>query len=109
MPSWRTIRCADRPPRDRCDDQVFQFWFGSGDDLSHDLIRPLDLQGTATAALSLKARYEIEEGFDYLYATSASPTDPTGSSTSPTSIGCSSPTGTRRRPTTTPACTRVRG
>lgn len=31
------------------------------------MTRPVDLSAATTAALTLKARYEIEAGFDYLY------------------------------------------
>jgi immune inhibitor A len=43
------------------------WWSDSGDDLENPMIRPVDLSAATTAALTLKARYEIEAGFDYLY------------------------------------------
>ena len=42
-------------------------WSDSGDDLENTMTRPIDLSAATTAALTLKARYEIEAGFDYLY------------------------------------------
>ncbi len=46
-----------------------QYWSGSGDNLSNTMTRTLDLTAaTTSASMSLKARYEIEEGYDYLYA-----------------------------------------
>jgi immune inhibitor A len=43
------------------------WWSDSGDDLENTMTRPVDLSDATTAALTLKARYEIEAGFDYLY------------------------------------------
>jgi immune inhibitor A len=43
------------------------WWSSKGDNLSTTMTRDVDLTGASTAALSLKARYEIEAGFDYLY------------------------------------------
>lgn len=43
------------------------WWSDSGDDLENTMTRPIDLSAATTAALMLKARYEIEAGFDYLY------------------------------------------
>ncbi len=43
------------------------WWSDSGDDLENTMSRPVDLTAATTAALTLKARYEIEAGFDYLY------------------------------------------
>jgi immune inhibitor A len=43
------------------------WWSDSGDDLENTMTRPVDLSAATTAALTLKARYEIEAGFDYLY------------------------------------------
>ncbi len=45
----------------------FEWWGGSADDLNTTLTREVDLTDAATATLSAKAFYEIEEGFDYLY------------------------------------------
>ena len=44
-----------------------QWWSGSGDDLSNSMTHDVDLTGSTTAALDLKARYDIEADFDYLY------------------------------------------
>ena len=43
------------------------WWSDGGDDLENTMSRPVDLTAATTAALTLKARYEIEAGFDYLY------------------------------------------
>ena len=43
------------------------WWSESGDDLENTMSRPVDLTAATTAALTLRARYEIEAGFDYLY------------------------------------------
>jgi immune inhibitor A len=43
------------------------WWSDSGDDLENTMTRPVDLSAATTAAMTLKARYEIEAGFDYLY------------------------------------------
>jgi immune inhibitor A len=44
-----------------------QWWSTSGDDLDNTMSREVDLTGATTASLTLKARYDIEEDFDYLY------------------------------------------
>ncbi len=44
-----------------------QFFSGSGDDLAHSLTTTVDLTDAATASLTGQVRYEIEEGYDYLY------------------------------------------
>jgi immune inhibitor A len=44
-----------------------QWWSTSGDDLDNTMVRDVDLTGATSAALTLKARYDIEEDFDYLY------------------------------------------
>jgi immune inhibitor A len=44
-----------------------QWWSTKGDNLSTTMTRPLDLTGKASASLSLKARYDIEADFDFLY------------------------------------------
>jgi immune inhibitor A len=44
-----------------------QWWSTKGDNLDTTLTRPLDLTGKTSAALSLKARYDIEQDFDFLY------------------------------------------
>ncbi|MCU1496561.1 MAG: protease [Acidimicrobiales bacterium] len=43
------------------------WWSGSGDDLSNHLARDVDLTGATKASLTMKARYDIEAGFDFLY------------------------------------------
>jgi immune inhibitor A len=45
-----------------------QWWSGMGDNLSNTLTRDLDLTGTSTATLGLKGWWDIEDGYDYLYA-----------------------------------------
>ncbi|WP_184841112.1 immune inhibitor A domain-containing protein [Allocatelliglobosispora scoriae] len=44
-----------------------QYFSGNADDLNTTQTRSFDLTGKSSAALSLKGRYGIEEGFDYLY------------------------------------------
>lgn len=44
-----------------------QWWSTSGDDLDNTLSRPVDLTGVTSASLTAKARFNIEEDFDYLY------------------------------------------
>lgn len=43
------------------------YWSGSGDDLSNTLTTPLDLTGITDVSLAMKARYDIEAEYDYLY------------------------------------------
>jgi immune inhibitor A len=43
------------------------YWSGKGDDLDNTAVRDIDLTGRSAATLTLKARYDIEEDFDYLY------------------------------------------
>ena len=45
-----------------------QWWSDKGNDLDNTMTRTLDLTGKTSASLTLKARYDIEEDFDYLYA-----------------------------------------
>jgi immune inhibitor A len=45
-----------------------QWWSSKGDDLDNSMSRPLDLTGKTSASITLKARYDIEEDFDFLYA-----------------------------------------
>ncbi|CAL9433810.1 Pre-pro-metalloprotease PrtV [Streptomyces sp. enrichment culture] len=45
-----------------------QWWSGSGDDLKNTLTRSVDLTGRKSAALTLDGWYDIEAGYDYLYA-----------------------------------------
>ncbi|WP_456237632.1 immune inhibitor A domain-containing protein [Actinoplanes oryzae] len=44
-----------------------QYFSGNDDGLNTTLTKTVDLAGKTTAALDLKGRYEIEEGYDYLY------------------------------------------
>jgi immune inhibitor A len=44
-----------------------QWWSTRGDNLDTSMTRTFDLTGKSTAALDLKARYAIEEDFDYAY------------------------------------------
>ena len=44
------------------------WWSGSGDDLANTMTRALDLSGATSAELTLQARFDIEAGYDYLYA-----------------------------------------
>jgi immune inhibitor A len=44
-----------------------QWWSTSGDDLDNTMTRTVDLTGAKAAALTLKARFDIEADFDYLY------------------------------------------
>jgi immune inhibitor A len=43
------------------------YWSGQGDNLDTSATRDIDLTGKASATLNLKARYDIEQDFDYLY------------------------------------------
>ncbi|MFD6418844.1 immune inhibitor A domain-containing protein [Streptomyces sp. NPDC060194] len=45
-----------------------QWWSGAGDDLKNTLTRPVDLTGKAKASLTLDGWWDIEKGYDYLYA-----------------------------------------
>ncbi|WP_190056725.1 immune inhibitor A domain-containing protein [Streptomyces echinoruber] len=45
-----------------------QWWSGSGDNLKNTLTRSVDLTGKKSAALTLDGWYDIEAGYDYLYA-----------------------------------------
>ncbi|MFJ4004094.1 immune inhibitor A domain-containing protein [Streptomyces sp. NPDC090023] len=45
-----------------------QWWSGSGDNLKNTLTRLVDLTGKSKATLGLDGWYEIEAGYDYLYA-----------------------------------------
>jgi immune inhibitor A len=45
-----------------------QWWSGSGNDLKNTLTRTVDLTGKSSAALTLDGYYDIEAGYDYLYA-----------------------------------------
>ena len=45
-----------------------QWWSGSGDDLKNTLTRTVDLTGKFSAALGLDGWWDIEQGFDHLYA-----------------------------------------
>lgn len=45
-----------------------EWWSGSADDLNVTLARSVDLTGLSTVTLTAKAWYDIEAGYDYLYA-----------------------------------------
>ena len=44
------------------------WWTGSADDLNTTLTRTLDLTGIKSATVTAKSWYDIEAGYDYLYA-----------------------------------------
>ncbi|WP_089018077.1 immune inhibitor A domain-containing protein [Micromonospora coriariae] len=44
-----------------------QFFSGNQDDLNSSMTRTVDLTGKSTASLSMKGRYSIEAGFDYMF------------------------------------------
>jgi len=44
-----------------------QWWSTKGDDLDTTMTRAVDLTGKTSASLDLKARFDIEADFDYLY------------------------------------------
>ena len=44
-----------------------QWWSTTGDDLDTSMTRTVDLTGKTSASLDLKARYAIEQDFDYQY------------------------------------------
>ncbi|PZG01320.1 immune inhibitor A domain-containing protein [Micromonospora deserti] len=44
-----------------------QFFSGNDDDLNNTMTRTLDLTGKSSASLSMKGRYDIEAGYDYLF------------------------------------------
>ncbi|MDN4481931.1 immune inhibitor A domain-containing protein [Demequina lignilytica] len=46
----------------------YAWWTGSADDLNTTLTRELDLTGIRSATVTAKAWYDIEAGYDYLYA-----------------------------------------
>ena len=46
----------------------YAWWSGSADDLNTTLTRSLDLTGIRSATVTAKAWYDIEAGYDYLYA-----------------------------------------
>jgi immune inhibitor A len=46
----------------------YEWWSGSADDLNSTLTRTVSLAGISRATLTAKAWYDIEEGYDYLYA-----------------------------------------
>ncbi|MEJ5946342.1 immune inhibitor A domain-containing protein [Pseudokineococcus basanitobsidens] len=45
-----------------------QWWSGKADNLSSTLTTDVDLTGASTATLAMQARWDIEAGYDYLYA-----------------------------------------
>ncbi|RKT54321.1 immune inhibitor A domain-containing protein [Saccharothrix australiensis] len=49
------------------------WWSDKGNDLDNSMTRSVDLTGKSTAELTLKARFDIEEDFDYLYVEAANP------------------------------------
>ena len=47
----------------------WQWWSGSGDNLSNTLTTPeFDMSGASTIDVTARTNYNIEEGYDYLYA-----------------------------------------
>ena len=44
-----------------------QWWSGEADNLASTMTGSADLTGASSAALSMQARWDIEEGYDYLY------------------------------------------
>ncbi|HEY6740068.1 MAG TPA: immune inhibitor A domain-containing protein [Actinopolymorphaceae bacterium] len=46
----------------------YEWWSGSADDLNTSLKRTFDLTGKTSASLTAKAWYDIEEGYDFLFA-----------------------------------------
>jgi immune inhibitor A len=44
------------------------WWTSSADDLNTTLARTMNLSGISKATVTAKAWYEIEDGYDYLYA-----------------------------------------
>ncbi|WP_091647471.1 immune inhibitor A domain-containing protein [Micromonospora pallida] len=44
-----------------------QFFSGNDDDLNNTMTRTIDLTGKSSAALTMKGRYSIEAGYDYLF------------------------------------------
>lgn len=46
----------------------YEWWSGSGDNLNNTLSRTVDLAGRSQASVAMKAWYDIEAGYDYLYA-----------------------------------------
>ncbi len=47
------------------------FWSGKGDNLNNTLTADLDLRTVSTASVSMKARFDIEAEYDYLYLQSS--------------------------------------
>jgi immune inhibitor A len=45
----------------------YQYWSGSGDNLSNTMTAQLDLTDATTAQLTFQTRHDIEIGYDYLY------------------------------------------
>src|SRR5205823_3177866 len=43
------------------------WWTGRGDNYTATMTRQVDLTGRSSASLSLQARYEIEQDYDYAY------------------------------------------
>lgn len=44
-----------------------QYFSGNDDDLNNTMTRTFDFTGKSSASLSMKARYNIERGYDYMY------------------------------------------
>ncbi|WP_088997049.1 immune inhibitor A domain-containing protein [Micromonospora echinaurantiaca] len=44
-----------------------QFFSGNDDDLNNTMTRTVDLTGKSSASLSMKGRYDIEAGYDYMF------------------------------------------
>lgn len=49
-----------------------EWWSTSGDELDTRLTTTVDLSGTTAPVLAAKVRYDIEEGYDYLYVEASS-------------------------------------
>jgi Immune inhibitor A peptidase M6 len=77
------------------------WWSDKGDDLSNTLTPELDLSGASTASATLKARYEIEADFDFLYvqvSTTAARTGPRWTAPSTASRSQGTAAAPRRSP-----------
>ncbi|HEX6683005.1 MAG TPA: immune inhibitor A domain-containing protein [Candidatus Limnocylindrales bacterium] len=63
LPSQHVVRDYNDPHSGSA-----EWWGGSKDQINYSLVRDIDLTSATTASISAWAWYEIEEGFDYLYA-----------------------------------------
>jgi immune inhibitor A len=63
LPSQHVVRDYNDPHSGSA-----EWWGGSADMINRSLVRDINLAGATSASLSTWASYEIEEGFDYLYA-----------------------------------------